>query len=477
MKLRLRVFIVIALVAGLAAWQLYASFREQLKPALQQATEDVLVDTASAFALLAEQDLRQGRLAEGRLAGALRALPERRLEARIWGHARERSSIGVYVTDSGGRVLFDSEGRREGLDYARWNDVYLTLRGQYGARSTKANPDDKLSTVMYVGAPLRDAQGRIVGVLTVYKPIQSLQPFLEKGQAALSRQALLVLLAALALGLVLAWWIARGIDRLVVYADAVARGERQPLPVTGSGELDRLATAMDHMRSELDGRRHIEGYVQALTHELKSPLAAIGASAELLQDEALPAVERERFLAAIRDQNRRAEELIARLLQLVRLEQRQGLEDAQPLDLAAIWRQVAAAAEPRLTQRGLRLESLLPVPVMVRGDAFLLRLALGNLLENAIDFSPAGAVLDCRLEVVDGLARLRLRDHGAGIPDYARAQVFDRFYSLPRPGGGARSSGLGLPLAREVALLHRGTLSLDNHPGGGAVATLALPRA
>jgi two-component system sensor histidine kinase CreC len=477
MKLRLRVFIVIALVAGLAAWQLYSSFREQLKPALQQATEDVLVDTATAFALLAEQDLREGRPLQGRLAAALRDLPGRHLEARIWGHARERSTLGVYMTDAGGRVVFDSEGRRAGLDYSRWNDVYLTLRGQYGARSTKADPGDKLSTVMYVGAPLRDAQGRIVGVLTVYKPIQSLQPFLERGQAALSRQALLVLLAALALGLVLAWWIARGIDRLVGYADAVGRGERQPLPVTGSGELDRLAQAMDHMRSELDGRRHIEGYVQALTHELKSPLAAIGASAELLQDEALPAVERERFLAAIRDQNQRAEELIARLLQLVRLEQQQGLDDARPQDLVALWREVAASAGPRLAQRGLRLESALPAAATVRGDAFLLRLALGNLLENAIDFSPEGGRVECRLELAEGVARLELRDHGSGIPDYARAQVFDRFYSLPRPGGAARSSGLGLPLAREVALLHRGSLRLDNHPDGGAVATFAMPLA
>lgn len=475
MKLRLRVFIVIALVAGLAAWQLYASFREQLKPALQQATEDVLVDTAGAFALLAEQDLRDGHLADGRLARALRELPARKLGAEIWGHSRDRSSIGAYVTDARGIVLYDSAGAREGLDYSRWNDVYLTLRGRYGARSTRADPGDKLSTVMYVGAPLHDAEGRISGVLTVYKPVQSLQPFLARGEAALSRQALLVLLAALGLGLVLAWWIARGIDRLVAWADAVARGERVPTPATGSRELDRLAGAMEHMRAELDGRRHIEGYVQALTHELKSPLAAIGASAELLQDENLPAADRARFLEAIRAQNDRAEELIGRLLQLVRLEQRQALADPRPLDLVALWREVAAAAAPRLEQRGLRLAEELPVRVQVLGDAFLLRLALGNLLENAIAFSPAGGVLECRIASAGGRIQFALRDHGDGVPDYARDHVFERFYSLPRPDGAARSSGLGLPLVREVALLHRGGVALANHPGGGAVATLDLP--
>lgn len=477
MKLRLRVFIVIALVAGLAAWQLYASFREQLKPALQQATEDVLVDTAGAFALLAEQDQREGRFADGRLARALRDLPARSLGAEIWGHSRDRSSIGAYVTDARGIVVFDSAGGREGLDYSRWNDVYLTLRGRYGARSTKADPDDKLSSVMYVGAPLRDANGRISGVLTVYKPVQSLQPFVARGEAALSRQALLVLVAALALGLVLAWWIARGIDRLVTWADTVSRGERAPTPATGSSELDRLAAAMERMRSELDGRRHIEGYVQALTHELKSPLAAIGASAELLQDETLPVADRARFLEAIRAQNGRAEELIARLLQLVRLEQRQALADPCPVDLVALWREVAMAASPRLAQRRLRLTVDMPARAVVAGDAFLLRLALGNLLDNAIAFAPLDSALECGIASGDGEVRFTLRDHGGGVPDYARAHVFDRFYSLPRPDGAARSSGLGLPLVREVALLHRGTAGLANHPDGGALASLTLPLA
>ncbi|MDF2445460.1 MAG: creC [Moraxellaceae bacterium] len=477
MKLRLRVFIVIALVAGLAAWQLYANFREQLKPALQQATEDVLVDTAASYALLAEQDLRDGRLEQGRLATALRALPARELQARIWGYERHHSTIGVYVTDARGIVLFDSAGKRQGLDYSRWNDVYLTLQGRYGARSTRDDPADRLSTVMYVGAPLLDEAGRIRGVLTVYKPVQSLQPFLLKGEQALSRQALLVLLAALLLGMVLAWWIARGIGRLVDYADAMAKGERQPLPATGSSELDRLAAAMDHMRSELDGRRYIEDYVQALTHEMKSPLAAIGASAELLQDDSLPAEDRVRFVAGIQQQNRRAEALIERLLHLARLEQRQVLEQAAPLALSALWASVCEEAAPRLEQKQLQLSCRQDDAGRITGDAFLLQLALSNLLENAIAFAPAGSRLESAFAQEAGVVVFTLRDQGGGVPDYALPQVFDRFYSLPRPGGGQRSSGLGLPLVREIALLHGGSIRLDNHPDGGAVATLRLPRA
>lgn len=477
MKLRLRVFIVIALVAGLAAWQLYASFREQLKPALQQATEDVLVDTASAFALLAEQDRRDGHLADGRLARALHALPAQTLRATIWGHERQHSNIGVYVTDAQGIVLFDSSGLHVGEDYSRWNDVYLTLQGRYGTRSTKADPHSKLSTVMYVGAPLRDEAGSISGVLTVYKSVQSLQPFLLMGEKALTRQALLVLLAALLLGLVLAWWIARGIGRLVDYADAMARGERQPVPVTGSQELDRLASAMAHMREEIDGKRYIESYVQALTHEMKSPLAAIGAAAELLQENDVPAETRERFITSIAEQNLRARALIDRLLHLARLEQQQTLTTREPVDMVALWQKVLKDFSLRLEQRTITVSSHLPATAILPGDAFLLHLALSNLLENALAFSPDGSRLEAGALVQDAQLVFSLRDHGSGIPDYALPQIYDRFYSLPRPEGASRSSGLGLPLVREIVQLHSGRIAIGNHPDGGVMARLEFPRA
>lgn len=477
MKLRLRVFIVIALVAGLAAWQLYANFREQLKPALQQATEDVLVDTASVFALLAEQDRREGHLADGRLAATLRALPAQTLRASIWGHARDHSNIGVYVTDARGIVVFDSTGLHEGENYSRWNDVYLTLQGRYGTRSTKTDPYSKMSTVMYVGAPLHDADGHISGVLTVYKSVQSLQPFLLMGEKALTRQALLVLLAALLLGLVLAWWIARGIGRLVDYADAMARGERQPVPVTGSQELDRLAAAMAHMREEIDGKRYVEDYVQALTHEMKSPLAAIGAAAELLQENGLPAEARERFLVSIAEQNLRARELVERLLHLARLEQTQTLTALERVDLSALWQKVLQDFSVRLQQRGIMVETISAAPAFMAGDAFLLHLAMANLLENAVAFSPDGVSLEAAIAEGQGRIVFSLRDHGCGIPDYALPHIFDRFYSLPRPGGGSRSSGLGLPLVSEIVKLHRGSLQLSNHPDGGVQASLVFPAA
>jgi two-component system sensor histidine kinase CreC len=100
---------------------------------------------------------------------------------------------------------------------------------------------------------------------------------------------------------------------------------------------------------------------------------------------------------------------------------------------------------------------------------------LGNLLDNAIGFAPAGSVVEVGLHAGASGVRLEVADRGPGVPAFARDRVFERFYSLPRPGTGARSSGLGLPFVAEVATLHGGHAALHDRDGGGTVATVVLP--
>jgi two-component system sensor histidine kinase CreC len=120
-----------------------------------------------------------------------------------------------------------------------------------------------------------------------------------------------------------------------------------------------------------------------------------------------------------------------------------------------------------------------PVPdsMPVRGDAFILRAAVTNLLENAIDFSPRGDRIAITLDAHDGMMELAIRDHGAGIPDYAKDKVFERFYSLRHHGSGRKGTGLGLTLVREAAELHGGAITLEPATGGGTIARWRLPLA
>ena len=128
-----------------------------------------------------------------------------------------------------------------------------------------------------------------------------------------------------------------------------------------------------------------------------------------------------------------------------------------------------------LQRRGLRIESEIAPTVMICGDAFLLEVALMNLLQNACEFSPQGGLVKLTVQRNAETVHCTIEDEGPGLPDYAIERVFDRFYSLPRPSTGHKSSGLGLCFVREIALLHQGSVSLKNRPSRGAIATLVLP--
>ena len=112
----------------------------------------------------------------------------------------------------------------------------------------------------------------------------------------------------------------------------------------------------------------------------------------------------------------------------------------------------------------------------VLGDVFLLRRAVGNLLDNALDFAPSGSRVTVSAQARGKYVDVVVQDQGPGIPDYAGDKVFEKFYSLARPQTQRKSTGLGLPFVKEIALLHDGSASLRNAPEGGARAVLTLYR-
>lgn len=472
MRIGLRILLGYFLIVALAALLLGQVFLREVKPGVRQAMEDTLVDTANVLAELATDDFLAGRMDDGRFATRVRALAGRDIGAGIWGFEKRAASYRVTVTDGRGIVVFDSAGRDVGADYSRWNDVYLTLRGRYGARSTREDPDDDTSSVMHVAAPIRDG-ARIVGVLTVSKPNRAMAPFIARSEGVILRWGLVLLGSALLVGLVAAWWLSRQLGGLRRYADAVTAGERA-VPPRAAGEFGDLGRALETMRERLEDRRYVERYVHTLTHELKSPLAAIRGAAELLESP-LPEADRRRFAATIGAQSERMAAMIDKLLALAAVEHRQRIDDPEPLDLADVARAVAEAVAPRLRAAGvaLALEADEPLPAP-RGDAFLVRQAVENLVDNAIAFSPRGGTVSLALRRTAAGVRVEVADEGPGVPDYALDQVFERFYSLPRPGDGGRSSGIGLTFVAEVAQLHGGRARLSNR-ARGALATLELP--
>ncbi len=114
--------------------------------------------------------------------------------------------------------------------------------------------------------------------------------------------------------------------------------------------------------------------------------------------------------------------------------------------------------------------------VVIRGEEFLLETALNNIVQNAIDFSPSAGTIQLSIVKLGNAVQLIVTDEGAGIPEFALARIFDRFYSLPRPSSERKSSGLGLCFAKEAVELHQGKLTIANRDSElGVRAVLELP--
>lgn len=481
MRIGLRLLFGFFLILGLALFMVLRVFMDEIKPGTRLAMEDSLVDAAHALAQVAAPDLKAGAIATGGFARAMTAFRDLNPNAEIWGIRKDHTAYRVTVTDARGIVVFDSRGEAVGQDHSQWNDVLRTLRGEYGARSSPASAYGTDRTVMHVAAPVRDGD-RIIGVLSIARPNETLEPYIDRSRRRILGWSWWLLGGSLLVGVLFTWWIASSLSRLRGYANAVARGERAALPrmgrLSGNTEFTDLAQAVERMRLKLEDKAYVENYVHTLTHELKSPLAAIQGAAELLQ-EPLPGAERERFAGNILRQAERLRQLIDRLLGLAEVEQMRELREVEPVDLAALTRELLRAAEPRLQRKRLRVAWPQPAgQAVVRGNRFLLVQALQNLLDNAIDFSPEGGALTLSVTPGDGHIEWAVRDQGPGIPAYAAEKIFDRFYSLPRADTQEKSSGLGLCFAREVSELHGGRLRVENvSDPGGCRAVWTLPAA
>ncbi|MBA3685129.1 MAG: two-component system sensor histidine kinase CreC [Planctomycetes bacterium] len=477
MSLRLRLVLVLLAVAVGGAWPLVSWLADDLRRRYLEATEEGMVDAANILAALVSQRMTEGgdAAAVDALRAAFADVAGRELRAHIYDLVKTRVDIHVEVTDARGLVIFSSDGSSDGRDHSRWRDVILTLRGEYGARTTRIDPDDARTAVLHVAAPVVSV-GRIVGVLTVIKPTDSVSFFVELAQQRITAAVVWFAAIAALLGVLATMWVTVPITRLTDWANALRTGRRVAPPPGGPREIADLRAAFADLLEAVEGKRHAERYVQNLAHEMKSPLSGIRASAELLRED-LPPAERARFLAGVLGETARLQSLLDLQLQLAALEGRVELREREPIDLGTLVEEVVTMLRPQAEVRQLATVAVAIQPAKVIGERFLLRQALINLVQNAIEFSSAGGEVRIETAVRDGMAEVTVLDRGPGVPEYALGKVFERFFSLPRPDTGTRSSGLGLTFVREAAALHGGTASLVNRRDGGARAAITLPAA
>lgn len=474
MTLTARLLAGFVLVCGAGLYFLLSDVVQRVERQYMEAAEEPMVDAANILASWLAAQAVDGRLDTATLQRAMEEAKTRNPEARIYNLLKQRVDMDVYVTDALGRIIHDSSGRAHpGEDYTSRRDVRLTLEGLYGARSTRTDPDDTLASTMFVGAPVI-VGGKIAGVVSVAKSQRSMHTFIHDTKRwiawTLGKAVVIMLLGAW----LIARWAAEPVQRLTQHARAISQGARPPAPRLAGREMKMLGEAFEKMRDALEGREYVERYVQSLTHELKSPVSAIVGASEILQT-APPPDKQARFLENIRLEAGRLRDLLERLLQLSALEKQKSLSRVEIVALEEVLSRAWDHHEIIAGSKKLVLEKRVRDAITVPGDPLLLELAAGNLIQNAIEFAPEGSRITLTLSRTHDRAAIDVEDEGPGLPDFALGRVFERFYSLPRPDTGRKSSGLGLCFVREIALLHGGDVSLQNRvPRPGAIASLYL---
>jgi len=294
-----------------------------------------------------------------------------------------------------------------------------------------------------------------------------------------------VLSLVVVIALLVTWiiWAVSSGNRLAELAQRVGvtnpRGHWVILGI-GCGLLGLLIVFITHQlaRSLAEYRyaRKQEEFVSSMTHEMKSPLAAIRLHAQTLEQD-VSADERRESVGYILRESERLGRLVDNVLESSRLVARTRPLQLQNTDLGTVLGELFDEVRPRVVGHGLALDVELATSAVVEATTDGLRRILTNLIDNAVRYSARGGVIRCRADDVGGWARIRVEDEGRGIPKTELARIFDRFYQIGRDhGGGGPGSGLGLFIVSQLVEQMNGRVWASSHDDRpGAVFVFELP--
>ena len=388
---------------------------------------------------------------------------------RLAGASARASRGRVIIVGAGGHILADSAGpASKGDDYSGRPEITAALGGQsyQQTRHSDTLGEDILATAVPV---LR--AGNVVGAARVTQSVAAVDGAVRRSLAGIAILGLVVIGLGLAAGALIAQRIARPIGRLAGAADSVTAGELATrAAVEGSSEQRSLAISFNEMTERLE--RLIvsqQEFVADASHQLRTPLTGLRLELEELQDLGA-GPEREAAVASALHEVDRLSAIVDELLLLSRAGA--AATPAEPVDLADAadraagrWRSAATAAGLSIERRsepgagGIRC---------VPGD---LDRALDAVIENAVAYGAAGR----RVVVADDERGIEILDEGPGFEPGEEAAVFDRFFRGSAGRRGPQGTGLGLPIARELAAGWGGGVEARNRDGGGATVRLTFP--
>jgi len=436
------------------------------------------------------------RIAEADWSGAARpgagggqALSEAAL-ALLDDEAASRD-VRILLVSAGGVIRYDSAGALTrgvavaGVNFAplitpRRATITAVFEGAFAA------PDE--GEWIFVAQPLRGlggmhGQGQTYLMVAAPKPRHTLRELFNAFGASFFRPMLqagaIGFIIALALAVLMADSIARPLGAISRAARRIAGGDYgQRVPVKGPGEVADLALAFNQMAARVAASQQTQrDFLANVSHDLRTPLTSIqGFSQAIAEGVTSDPASAARAAQIIHDEAGRLNRMVASLLELARIEGGEARRD--PLDLGELLRGAVERLGGPAGERGLTLtlDAARDLP-RVGGDGDRLAQVFTNLLDNAIEHTPAGGAITVTARAADGGVRVAVRDTGEGIPAADLPRVFERFYQVDKSRQRGRRAGMGLGLAicQQIVEAHGGTLRLESEEGRGTTATVWLP--
>lgn len=368
-------------------------------------------------------------------------------------------NLRIVLYDANGRVLHDTEGSLpSGSDQSTARDVRSAMQGKYGSRWERDSY--RRTVILHSTIPVMK-KGNLVGVISVIKTTADVRKSVLRSLKDLAIPTLLALLLAASVSYALSSYLTGILGALARRAERVAAGEPDVrLETWTKSELGDLSRALEKMRQKLEGKLYVEEMALTLSHEIKTPLAAIRGSAEILEQADDPEI-RGKFLGNILAETDRLSSIVTNFLALSRIE-------SAPVDPAARASLPETAIQVAAIFRGRAREILFETNISgeacwIAMPSEQLRRLMEALLENAFQFTPPGR----KVIFETSCASLTIRDEGPGIPEELQAKVFDRFFTTVNPLTGRRGTGMGLAIVKTIAIRHRAGVEIESVPGEG----------
>lgn len=304
------------------------------------------------------------------------------------------------------------------------------------------------------------------------------EQFRRGSATALTISALAAILLSSVAGLWYAGRLVRPIEQITAAAQALRQGRTDARTgMAGDDEIGLLGLTFDEMADAIEADRELERRLTAdVAHELRTPLQAIQATVEAMQDGVLPADEER--LGIVRDETVRLARLADAILELTRLERGSLPFDMQRIDLEAVVQSAVGTHAALIESKDIDLKVELDGPVVVVADADRLHQAIGNLLSNAARYTPSGGSVYVGLRAEGAQAVVTVSDTGVGIQEADLRHVFDRFWRADEARASATGGlGIGLAVTKEIVDRHRGSISAASERGEGATFTMRIPLA